>query len=192
MRVTYSAGATEAIRGAAPTRLATARHVPFNRPREARDAAALEPEAARGDDAGMTGLLVNIDVDDLERGVDFYCRALGLRLARRLFDGSVAELAGAPVPIQLLVRPAGSPTAGTARSYDRHWTPVHVDVTVDDVDTAVARAVAAGARLEGRIQDYAWGRLAEVRDPFGHGLCLLELRGGGYDLVTDAPSGGTR
>jgi catechol 2,3-dioxygenase-like lactoylglutathione lyase family enzyme len=35
-------------------------------------------------------LLVNVDVDDLERAIVFYTAALGLRVARRLFDGSVA------------------------------------------------------------------------------------------------------
>ena len=42
----------------------------------------------------MPGLLVNFDVDDLQRGVDFYCKALGLRIGRRFgIDG--IELPGA-------------------------------------------------------------------------------------------------
>ena len=40
-------------------------------------------------------LLVNIDVPDLEAGVRFYQEALGLRLRRRLFSATVAELTGA-------------------------------------------------------------------------------------------------
>ena len=31
-------------------------------------------------------LLINIDVDDLERGIGFYETGLGMRLARTLFD----------------------------------------------------------------------------------------------------------
>ena len=55
-----------------------------------------------------------------------------------------------PGPIYLLEKAAGTPAAGARqpRDYARHWTPVHLDVVVDDVDAAVARAVAAGARLE--------------------------------------------
>ena len=40
----------------------------------------------------MSTLLVNVDVPDLQRGIDFYTRAFGLRIARR-FDRAV-ELLG--------------------------------------------------------------------------------------------------
>jgi catechol 2,3-dioxygenase-like lactoylglutathione lyase family enzyme len=43
----------------------------------------------------MMRLLVNVDVDDLERAIEFYRAAFGLHLGRRLFDGSVAEMRGA-------------------------------------------------------------------------------------------------
>jgi len=33
-------------------------------------------------------LLVNIDVDDLDRAIDFYTSALDLKCERRLFEGS--------------------------------------------------------------------------------------------------------
>jgi catechol 2,3-dioxygenase-like lactoylglutathione lyase family enzyme len=130
----------------------------------------------------MIGLRVCIDVEDLERGIAFYTRALGLVPGRRLGDGWV-ELLGAPVPIDLLAEPPGSlpaPGAGE-RDYRRHWTPVHVDVVVDDLDAAVRRAVDAGAVLDRDVQERRWGRQANVADPFGNGLCLLEMKGRGYD-----------
>jgi len=40
-------------------------------------------------------LLVNIDVDNLEKAIEFYGGGLGLVLKRRLFDGTVAEMVGA-------------------------------------------------------------------------------------------------
>ena len=43
-----------------------------------------------------------IAVTDLERGIEFYCQALSLRLRRRL-DADWAELEGASTPIFLLV-----------------------------------------------------------------------------------------
>lgn len=133
-------------------------------------------------------LLLNLDVPDLAAAEAFYTRALGLRVGRRLFAGSVVELLGAAVPLYLLHKAAGSrpfATARTGRDYGRHWTPLHLDVVVDDLDVALARALAAGARQEGAINEQAWGRLALLSDPFGHGFCLLQWRGDGYAEVCD-------
>lgn len=131
-------------------------------------------------------MLVNVDVDDLEKAVAFYRDALGLQAGRRLFDGSVVEMTGASSKIHLLgkaPRSAASFQAAIYRSYGRHWTPVHLDFEVDDVESAVSRAVAAGAMLEGEIQTFNWGRIATLSDPFGHGFCLLQFVGEGYDKV---------
>ena len=51
-------------------------------------------------------------------------------------------MSGAQAPIYLLEKAAGTPAAGATRQprdYARHWTPVHLDVVVDDVDAARAR-----------------------------------------------------
>ena len=128
-------------------------------------------------------MLVNIDVDDLEKAVAFYRDALGLQAERRLFDGSVVEMAGASSKIHLIAKDSGSPASSQAnifRSYRRHWTPVHLDFAVDDLESAVNRAVAAGATLESAIQTFNWGRIATLSDPFGHGFCLLQFIGRGY------------
>ncbi|MCZ7598341.1 MAG: VOC family protein [Gammaproteobacteria bacterium] len=130
-------------------------------------------------------LLVNIDVDDLERAIGFYGAAFGLEVGRR-FGAHGAEMLGASAPIYLLVKKAGSPAAGDppeARRYERHWTPVHLDVVVDDVGAAVERALAAGAVLERPVIDSSWSRLALMADPFGHGFCLIEFVGRGYDEI---------
>jgi predicted enzyme related to lactoylglutathione lyase len=134
---------------------------------------------------GMPGLRVCIDVDDLDHGIAFYTRALGLTAGRR--SDEWAELLGAPCPIDVLAKPPGTaavPTGTRAlRAYDRHWTPIHLDVSVEDLDAAVARAVAAGAKVERAPETKAWGRIAILGDPFGHGFCLLEMKGRGYDEV---------
>ena len=132
-------------------------------------------------------LLVNIDVPDLDGAIEFYGTALGLTLKRRLFDDTVAEMAGGSSPVFLLKKDAGSPASTTLRSrrnYGRHWTPVHFDVVVDDLLPAVARARAAGALLEGEPQTYDWGRIAFMVDPFGHGFCLVQFVGRGYEEET--------
>ncbi|HEX7045899.1 MAG TPA: VOC family protein [Burkholderiales bacterium] len=130
---------------------------------------------------------VNIDVDDLDRAVDFYSAAFGLNVGRR-FGAYAVELVGGPAPIYLLAKEAGStPHAGAsaARSYARHWTPVHLDVVVDAIEPAVERAVAAGARLEKPAAAYRWGKLALMADPFGHGFCFIEFLGRGYDEIAE-------
>ena len=61
---------------------------------------------------------------------------------------------------------------------------MHLDFVVEGLEAAIARARAAGATLEGDLQTAAWGRLQQLADPFGHGLCLLEFSGRGYDALT--------
>ena len=43
-------------------------------------------------------MLVNVDVADLDSAIRFYENALGFRLHRRLFSGTVAEMRGASAP----------------------------------------------------------------------------------------------
>lgn len=130
-------------------------------------------------------LLLNIDVPDLAAAESFYTAAFGLRPARRLGPG-VLELLGAAVPIYLLSKQAGSLGAGgAARDYARHWSPLHVDVVVDDLDAALAQALSAGATREGAIREAGWGRIVQLADPFGHGWCLLQFLGRGYDEIAD-------
>ncbi|HSX61978.1 MAG TPA: VOC family protein [Tahibacter sp.] len=132
----------------------------------------------------MARIIVDIDVPDLASGCAFYCAALDLQVARYLFDRSVAELVGANATIYLLEEAAGTIAAAAhRRDYARHWTPVHLDVAVDDLDAALARAVAAGATVEGNIDDASWGRIVRLADPFGHGLCLIQFSAEGYDTV---------
>jgi predicted enzyme related to lactoylglutathione lyase len=137
----------------------------------------------------MPNLSINIDVDDLERGVAFYTEAVGLTPVRR-FGGSAVELAGAPVPVYLLPKPPATPPFPGAegsearRDYARHWTPVHVDFLVEDVERALTRAVGAGARVESQIETFRWGRMALMSDPFGNGFCLIQVDAAGYQAMS--------
>jgi catechol 2,3-dioxygenase-like lactoylglutathione lyase family enzyme len=152
----------------------------------------------------MATLLVNIDVPDLESGIAFYTSAFELQLGRRL-GNDFAELLGAPAPIYLLQQPAGSSplvatprrrsaagsdyNAPTQRAYSRHWTPVHLDFAVPDIDAACTRALAAGATQESAIGEHAYGKLVLLSDPFGHGVCLLQFNAAGYDAIaTSGPN----
>ena len=130
-------------------------------------------------------LLINIDVPDLAEAVAFYTQAFGLAVTRRL-GAEAAELGGLPARLYLLQKPGGSiGAAKDPRRYDRYWTPVHIDVVVDDIEAALARAVAAGAHVETDIRVAAYGKIAMLSDPFGHGFCLIEFLGRGYDEIAE-------
>jgi predicted enzyme related to lactoylglutathione lyase len=138
----------------------------------------------------LMDVLVNIDVPDLTAAIAFYTAAFGLYVSRRLGSGA-AELAGWPARLYLLEKQAGSMGAGgDRRRYDRHWTPVHLDIVVDDLDATLERALGAGARAEAAVRAEAWGRIVGLTDPFGHGFCLIEFLGRGYDVI--ATSGEVR
>jgi len=133
----------------------------------------------------VAGLLLNIDVPDLEAGIAFYTAALGLEVGRR-FDSGFVELTGRDARIYLLRKDEGTaigPAGGEVRRYRRHWTPVHGDFVVGDLEAARARAVAAGAVQEGEVCEAPYGRLAMFADPFGHGFCLIEFNEEGYDAI---------
>ena len=135
-------------------------------------------------------MLVNIDVPDLEAATAFYVAAFGLAIGRRLGPDAI-ELLGAPAPLYLLAKPAGTmatASGGQDRDYRRHWTPVHLDWIVPDLDAALARAVGAGAVREGGIRTAAWGKIALLADPYGNGFCLIEFLGRGYAEIA-GPAG---
>jgi predicted enzyme related to lactoylglutathione lyase len=132
-------------------------------------------------------LLVNLDVDDLEKAIRFYGTSFGLKVGRRFGAGGV-EMLGSSAPIYLLVKAEGTQAASTTaqrRAYDRHWTPVHLDFVVEEIESAVSRAVSAGARLEESIATHKWGRLALMADPFGNGFCFVQFLGRGYDEIAE-------
>lgn len=114
-----------------------------------------------------------ISVTDLARGIAFYRQALGLNLRRRL-DDDWAELEGASVPIFLLTREREAQADG--------WT-VHLDFLTDDLEASESRAREAGAELVRKFQERVWGRMANMRDPFGNPFDLIEMAPGGYDRI---------
>jgi predicted enzyme related to lactoylglutathione lyase len=127
-----------------------------------------------------------IDVADLERGIAFYCDGLGLSLKRRL-SLSWVEPEGANLTVFLLGNRATTAKLGGTqirRDFGRHWTPVHLDFIVPDIDAAVARLSGLGATLDREVQQREYGRLANMADPFGNGFDLIEFSGSGYDAVS--------
>ena len=68
--------------------------------------------------------------------------------------------------MHLLLKEAGTDATGTGsctRSYERHWTPVHLDFDVDDVDAAVVEVKRLGGTVEG-LKRGEWGAAAFCAD----------------------------
>ena len=113
-----------------------------------------------------------IDVDDIDRALEFYGRGLGLTVAEHHPDWAQVKINDQTV--WLMKIPAG-PQGSIVRDYRRHWTPIHLDLAIDeDLETAVQRAVAAGGKLDGDIRrDQKGGGIANLSDPAGNGIDLV-------------------
>ena len=102
--------------------------------------------------------------------LDFYKAGFGARERMRMTgaDGRVGHaeimVSGAPVMIS-----DEWPDGGVFSPTTVGGTPVTIHLYVRDVDTFVAKAVAAGATLVSAAADMPYGdRQGTIRDPFGH------------------------
>lgn len=122
---------------------------------------------------------VSIDVPDLEEGVRFYSAAFGFDKVAEPFPG-LAVLKAGDSEICILEKAVGTapaPGSDDKRRYQRHWTPVHMDLHVDDFKAALSKALAAGAKQEQLFdKDPKHPAVAFCSDPFGHGFCLIQRR----------------
>ncbi len=121
---------------------------------------------------------VSIDVPDLEAGLRFYGEVFGFREVARPFP-TMAVLDGGNVTICLHGKHEGSsavPDREVPRTFARHWTPVHLDIHVDDLEATLRAARAAGATVEREFRGGPHPDVAFCADPFGNGFCLLGPR----------------
>jgi predicted enzyme related to lactoylglutathione lyase len=126
----------------------------------------------------MISVSVSVDVPDLVAGVHFYASAFGFTKVAEPVPG-VAVMRAGSAELCLLEKAAGSrpsPCTKETRHYERHWTPVHLDLHVDDLHAALAQAIAAGAVQEQLFESPEHGSAAFCSDPFGHGFCLIQRR----------------
>lgn len=126
----------------------------------------------------MISVSVSVDVPNLADGVRFYSEAFGFSKSSEPVPGVAVLRAGAAEICLLEKTPGSSPSSHTkeTRRYERHWTPVHMDLHVDNLKTALARALQAGAKQEQLFENPEHGAVAFCSDPFGHGFCLIERR----------------
>lgn len=121
----------------------------------------------------MTTVKICIDVADLDEASAFYSQALDCTEVRR--NPRTVQLSAGGTVLYLILRTDGSmpfAAATEGRSFARHWTPVHLDFSVEDVE----RSIAEITRLGGIVEDQEsgeWGSLTRCADPFGNGFCLV-------------------
>lgn len=114
---------------------------------------------------------ISIDCPDPDVLAGFYRALLGLHEVFATPDRGVVSLAGAG-PMLTLMR-AHSYTAPSWPEGPQHQ-QMHIDVAVDDLDSAVSAALALGA-TEAPTQP-APDRWRVLLDPVGHPLCLSTVR----------------
>lgn len=115
---------------------------------------------------------VSIDVADMNKALAFYTEALGCEFKKKYADGwQVVAIAG--LDIHLQQKEAGSVAAGEhKRSYERHWTPVHLDFIVEDISPTCEAIEAHG----GAVEKQSFSEPADIAncvDPFGNGFCVI-------------------
>ncbi len=123
----------------------------------------------------MTKVALSIDVPNVPAAREFFCNGLGLKKLRDEPSNAVVMDAGG-LELWLLPRAEGSLAVretDISRTYKRHWTPIHLDILVNNLQEALDRAVSAGATHEGDIIHEDKIAFAVCSDPFGNGFCLI-------------------
>ena len=118
---------------------------------------------------------VTLDVPDLSAGIAFYGGVFGFaEIARPIPGYSILEAGGQR--LGLMQKAEGSraaPAEGTERRYSRHWTPVHLDFHVGDLQGTLACVERLGGCCEALHRAPGRRAVAFCSDPFGHGFCVL-------------------
>lgn len=126
----------------------------------------------------MISVHVSIDVPDLEAGLRFYGSVFGFVESARPLP-TMAVLDANNVTVCMHEKAAGtksSPGGAAERSYDRHWTPVHLDFHAPDLDAVLARVRAEGGAIERELRTQGPRPVAFCSDPFGNGFCVIGER----------------
>ena len=118
---------------------------------------------------------VSIDVPELEAGLRFYGQVFGFLETARPFP-TMAVLDANNVTVCMHQKQAGSKSStggADRRRYERHWTPVHLDLHVDDFDAVLDKVRAQGGAIENEYRTEGPMPAAFCSDPFGNGFCVI-------------------
>jgi len=118
---------------------------------------------------------VSIDVPDLDAGLRFYGEIFGFFETRRPFP-TMAILDANNLSVCMHQKAVGSkpsPAGKETRHYERHWTPVHLDLHVHDFDAVLEKVRAHGGTIENEFRSHGPMPTAFCSDPFGNGFCVI-------------------
>lgn len=104
------------------------------------------------------------------KALEFYRNAFGAREVVRM-DGPDGMVGHAEMEIgdSRVMLSDEFPCPGARAPSSLGGSPITLHLYVDDVDAVVQKALAAGAKPVGEIEDRFWGdRSGTVQDPFGH------------------------
>ena len=115
---------------------------------------------------------VSIDVNNVQGAINFYTKALGCEFKTSLSENWAIVSIGV-LDIHLQGKEAGTSGAGEeTRHYNRHWTPLHLDFSVDDISALCSVIEDNG----GSVESQSFGQQADIAmcaDPFGNGFCVI-------------------
>lgn len=117
------------------------------------------------------GVTAHLIVRGAAKAVDWYGDVFGARERLRLTmpDGGVAHCELEIGRNGLIMIGEESPQWSALSPAAFGGSPVTIAVFVEDADATVARAVAAGARLDMKVETQFYGdRSGRITDPFGH------------------------
>lgn len=124
---------------------------------------------------------LSIDVPNLEQGLRFYGRVFGFVETARPFP-TMAILDANTATVCMHEKAAGtqsSPGGTDRRRYERHWTPVHMDLHVPDLDAVLDKVRAENGVVELEFRNHGPKPAAFCSDPFGNGFCVIGEPEGG-------------
>jgi len=132
----------------------------------------------RTSDGGRARVNLSIDVPELEAGLRFYAAVFGFVEKARPFP-TMAVLDANNVTVCMHAKPAGTKSSkggSELRRYERHWTPVHLDFDVPELDAVLAKVRAEGGAVENEFRTQGPKPVAFCSDPFGNGFCVIGER----------------
>jgi PhnB protein len=139
----------------------------MSRPAQAQKKA---PSRVKAIPAGYHTLTPGFCVRDAAGAIDFYKRAFGAKERMRLLkpDGTTLAHAELKVGDSLFMLGEEDAAMGAQSAQTLGGSPVNFYIYVANVDAAVERALAAGAKPLMPISDMFWGdRIGGVTDPYG-------------------------
>ena len=119
---------------------------------------------------GMHSLTPHLVCANAAAAIDFYVKAFNAVEQGRL-PGPGGKIMHASLRIgdSALMLVDEMPEWGSLGPKSLKGSPVTIHLYVQDVDAAVAQAVAAGAKVTMPVADMFWGdRYGQLEDPFGH------------------------